>query len=114
MENTEEKIGSVFISPLAIASVASQALMKSYGVVGMARRTPLGELAAALTRDPNDGIMVLYIDKKLIIDIYIIVQFGTNISSIAESVIETVRFHVEKYVGIPVHRVNVYVQGIQE
>lgn len=110
----EEKIGSIFISPLAIASVASQALMTAYGVVGMARRSPLGELAAALTRDPNDGIVVIYRDNQLTIDIYIIVQFGTNISSIAESVIDAVRFNVEKYVGIPVHEVKVYVQGIRD
>lgn len=110
----EEKIGAIFISPLAIASVASQALMTSYGVVGMARRTPLGELAAAMTRDPNHGITVVYLNEQLTIDIYIIVQFGTNISSIAESVVEAVRFNVEKYVGIPVYRVKVYVQGIRE
>ena len=47
------------------------------------------------------------------IDIYIIVQYGTRIKSVASSVANTVRFSVEKYLGLPINDVNVHVQGLR-
>jgi uncharacterized alkaline shock family protein YloU len=32
---------------------------------------------------------------------------------VAESIQNTVKFHVEKALGLPVHAVNVYVQGLR-
>lgn len=110
---SDEHLGSVHVSPTAIATIASQALMTSYGVVGMASKTAIGDLAASLTRDPHHGIDVQYKRGQLTIDVYVIVQHGTRISSVASSVINAVRFQVEKATGIPVHQVNIYVQGLR-
>jgi uncharacterized alkaline shock family protein YloU len=106
-------MGSIHVSPTAIATVASQALMTSYGVVGMASKTTIGDFAASLTRDPHHGIDVRYRNGQLTIDVYVIVQHGTRISQVANSVINRVRFQVERTVGIPVHQVNVFVQGLR-
>jgi uncharacterized alkaline shock family protein YloU len=106
-------MGSIHVSPTAIATVASQALMTSYGVVGMASKTAIGDFAASLTRDPHHGIDVRYRNGQLAIDVYVVVQHGTRISQVANSVINRVRFQVEKTVGIPVHQVNVFVQGLR-
>jgi len=105
--------GNIFVSPTAIATIASQALLTSYGVVGMASKNAINELAAQLTRDPHHGIDVTYRDGKIIIDVFVIIQHGTRISSVASSLINAVRFNVEKAVGIPVEQVNVYVQGLR-
>lgn len=105
--------GKVFVAPDAIATIASQALLTSYGVVGMASKNAIDELAATLTRDPHHGISVTYKGGKIIIDVFVIIQHGTRVSSVASSVINAVRFNVEKAVGIPVERVNVYVQGLR-
>ena len=105
--------GSIHVSPSAIATIASQALLTCYGVVGMASKTAIGELAAQLTRDPHHGIDVTYKGGKLIIDVYVIIQHGTRISSVADSVISSVRFKVEQAVGISVQQINLYVQGLR-
>ena len=105
--------GTIHVSPSAIATIASQALLTCYGVVGLASKTAIGELAAQLTRDPHHGIEVTYKGSELIIDAYVIVQHGTRISSVASSVINSIRFKVEQAVGIPVQQVNVYVQGLR-
>jgi uncharacterized alkaline shock family protein YloU len=110
---TEDNLGSIHVSPTAIATVASQALLTSYGVVGMASKTAIGDLAATLTRDPHHGIDVQYKRGKLTIDVYVIVQHGTRITSVASSVINAVRFQVEKATSIPVHQVNIFVQGLR-
>lgn len=108
-----DSLGSIFVSPTAVATIASQALLTSYGVVGMASKTAIGDLAAQLTRDPHHGIDVHYKGDELVIDVYVIIQHGTRISQVASSVINRVRFQVEQAVGVPVHQVNVFVQGLR-
>jgi uncharacterized alkaline shock family protein YloU len=87
--------------------------MTSYGVVGMASKTAIGEFAATLTRDPHHGINVQFVEEQIIIDVYVIIEHGTRISTVAASVINAVRFSVEKAVGMPVQQVNVHVQGLR-
>ncbi|MCC6906152.1 MAG: Asp23/Gls24 family envelope stress response protein [Anaerolineae bacterium] len=105
--------GHIFISPHAIATIASQALLRSYGVVGMASRNAINELAATLTRDPHHGVEVAFRKGQLVIDVYVIIQHGTRVSSVAGSIINAVRYNIEKAVGIPVTQVNVHVQGLR-
>lgn len=112
-QQDEQKLGTIHVSPTAVATIASHALMTSYGVVGMASKNAFNELAAALTRDPHHGINVQFVQGKIVIDAFVIIQHGTRISSVAASVINAVRFSVEKAVGVPVQQVNVYVQGLR-
>jgi uncharacterized alkaline shock family protein YloU len=105
-------LGKIHVAPTAIASIASQAVLKSYGVMGMASRNVVNDIADALTRDPNHGIDVNLDENQVTIDVYVILAYGTRISSVANSIINAVRFEVEKAVGVPVEQVNVYVQGL--
>jgi uncharacterized alkaline shock family protein YloU len=41
------------------------------------------------------------------------VEYGTRIASVAESVSNTVRFHVEKALGLRVNRIDVHVAGLR-
>src|SRR3990172_385498 len=95
-EHTENQLGTVHVSPVAIATIASHALLTSYGVVGMASKNAINELAATLTRDPHHGIDVRLYQGQIVIDAYVIIQHGTRITSVADSVINAVRFQVEK------------------
>lgn len=114
MNKKSENIpGNIFVSPEAIATIASQALLTCYGVVGMASKNAFGDLAASIVRDPHHGITVHYEDGRIIIDVYVTIQHGTRITSVTNSVINAVRFNVEKTVGLPVEQINVYVQGLR-
>jgi uncharacterized alkaline shock family protein YloU len=113
MSTTDQNLGTIHVSPKAVATIASHALLTSYGVVGMASKNAFNELAATLTHDPHHGIDVRLEHGKIDIDIYVIMQHGTRITSVAESVINAVRFNVEKAIGIPVQQVNIYVQGLR-
>ena len=108
-----EALGRIEISPTAIASIASQAVLRSYGVVGMAVSSPAADFAAWLTDDPNRGIEVHFESREIYIDVYIIVEYGTRVATVANSVINTVRFNVEKAVGAKVAEVKVHVQGLR-
>jgi len=102
-------LGKIEISPAAVASLANHAVLKSYGVVGMSSRN----LAQILSRDSKRGVKVQIEDSEIIIDLYVIVEYGTRISEVAHNIMENVKFAVEKALGVPVAQVNVHVQGLR-
>lgn len=112
---TEKKTipGDIHIAPSAIASIASRAALQSYGVVGMASANLASEVAAALSRDPNRGVVVALDGDDILIDLYVIIEYGTRIATVANSLINAVRYQVEKSTGAPVAQVNVHVQGLR-
>lgn len=106
-------IGSIHVSPKAVATIAYQAALESYGVVGLASKNLFNGITNAIVKDPTHGVEVHYDGEHIIIDVYIIIEYGTRIKSVANSVSNTVRFHVEKALGLPVSQVNVHVQGLR-
>ena len=110
-ENTT--YGSIHISPNAIASIAYRATLESYGVVGLAPRNLAEGLAHTITHEPTRGVSVRFDGELIDIDIHVIIEYGTRITSVANSVANTVRFHVEKALGLKVSAVNVHVAGLR-
>ena len=106
-------LGSINISPNAVATIAYQAMLQSYGVVGLAPKNLVEGLAQTITKEPSRGVSVHYTGDDINIDIHIIVEYGTRITSVANSVANAVRFKVEKALGMPVHNVNVHIQGLR-
>ncbi len=115
MTGETTSLGRIEISPNAIATIASQAAMQSYGVVGMAPKNVVDGLTNTLrlTRDPRHGAEVLVNGDEITINLYIIVEYGTRISAVASSIVNLVRFNVEKMLGLKVGEVNVHVQGLR-
>ena len=113
MTNETTQLGSIHVSPQAIATIAYQAALRSYGVVGMASKNVFSGLANVLAKDPTHGVEVRYDEEQINIDLFIIIEYGTRIKSVAASVANTVRYHVEKVIGLPVNEINVHVQGLR-
>jgi uncharacterized alkaline shock family protein YloU len=111
----EQRLGSIEISPVAIASMASQAVLGCYGVVGMASRTLRDGLAELLhpSDSPKKGVQVQLVDDKITIDLFVIMEYGVRVSEVAHNVMQSVKFNVEKALGVPVADVNVHVQGLR-
>lgn len=105
--------GSIHISPRAIATIAYQAAVQSYGVVGLASKNILDGLSHLIVKDPTHGVDVRYENESVLIDIYVVIEYGTNLKVVADSVAKTVRFHVEKALGLPIQEVSVHVQGLR-
>jgi uncharacterized alkaline shock family protein YloU len=106
-------LGGIHISPNAVATIAYHATLESYGVVGLAARNLADGLVKTITRDPSRGVTVRYNGEEIDIEIHIVIEYGTRISTVAESVANTVRFHVEKALGLKVNSVNVHVAGLR-
>jgi len=106
-------LGGIHISPNAVASIAYHATLESYGVVGLAPKNFAEGVALTITREPARGVSVRFDGQDIDIDIYIIVEYGTRITSVADSVASTVRYNVETAIGMPVHEINVHVAGLR-
>ena len=111
---TSGERGEVFIANNVIAEVAGAVASKCYGVVGMATRNKKDGLVSLLRQDAmTKGIGVSSEDSGIIIDIHIIIEYGMNINSVCRSIVNRVRYTIEKSVGLKVNRVNVRVEGIR-
>jgi uncharacterized alkaline shock family protein YloU len=106
-------LGGIVISPNAIATIAYHAALQSYGVVGLAPKNLADGIVKTITRDPARGVSVNFNDEVLDIEIHVIVEYGTRINSVAVSVANTVRFQVEKALGLKVNTINVHVAGLR-
>jgi uncharacterized alkaline shock family protein YloU len=96
-----------------VATIAYRAVLESYGVVGLAPMNLADGIVKSITREPSKGVTVQYDGEDINIEVHIIVEFGTRINSVAESVKNTVRFHVEKALGLKVQSVSVHVAGLR-
>jgi len=113
MSERQPSMGRIEVSPTAIASIANEAVLACYGVVGTAAKDLAAGIANVLSRDSKRGIEVRIEDGQIIIDVYVIIEYGTRIAAVARSVMNVVKFNVERAIGVPVAEVNVHVEGLR-
>jgi uncharacterized alkaline shock family protein YloU len=108
-------LGKVEVSLDAIATMAGKAALQCYGVVGMSSSRLSDDIAEVLQQENyRRGVKVHSAKEgKIIIDLYVVVEYGTRISEVARNIMSTVKFTVEKGIGLPVGQVNVNVQGLR-
>ena len=109
------EFGHVSISDDVIASVAGGAAVSCYGIIGMASKNQVKDGITEILRKENyaKGIVVKKDEEKLVIDLYIIVMYGTKISEIANNVQSSVKYQIEKTLGVKVDEINIYIQDIK-
>ncbi len=112
LDETPEPAGSVDIAESAIIAVIHESVLSCYGVV------ELGPIKSALRRrlrrnDPSRGIEITVDDGHLEIELSIVVEYGTPIFTVAQNVMQTIKFQVESMLAMTVDRVNVNVDGLR-
>lgn len=111
----QTKAGEIIFSDDYIASLAGLAATECYGVVGMSPKKVWDSVAEVLGRDNLKKGVKVYTDESsaVKIELHIVVEYGTSISALGTSIIQTVRYQVEKATGLNVKDVNVVVSGIR-
>ncbi|KIL47675.1 MULTISPECIES: Asp23/Gls24 family envelope stress response protein [Jeotgalibacillus] len=109
------KFGQIDISNEVIAMVAGGAAIECFGIVGMASKHQIRDGLTDILRRENftRGVIVRQENDKVYIDMYIVVSYGTKISEVAHNVQSTVKYTLDKTVGLSVESVNIYVQGVR-
>ncbi len=104
--------GEVKIVDDVIATIAGLAAIEVKGVAGMSGGF-VGGIAEMLGKKSlSKGVKVEIKEKIAIIDLYIIVEYGTKIPDVAWKIQESVKKTVETMTGIEVNEVNIHVQGV--
>ena len=110
----ENQYGTISIENEVIARIAGLTAVDCYGIVGMAAKNMKDGLVQLLKRESlTKGIRINVNEEQISIDLHIIVEYGTNITAIAENIISTVKYKVETVCGIAVEQVNVFVEGVR-
>lgn len=107
--------GQIDVSTDVIAAIAGGAAIDCYGIVGMASQQQLKDGLTELLRKENfsKGVVVHPENGNISIDMYIIVSYGTKISEVAHNVQTTVKYQLDKMLGLAVDSVNIFVQGVR-
>ena len=107
-------LGSVTISSDVIASYAGSVANECFGIVGMATANMTDSFTRLMKKDmPSAGVSVKNNGEKLILDFHLIVAYGVNIKAVTDNLITTVKFKVEEFTGLPVEKINIYVEGVK-
>ena len=106
--------GIVRISNSVIAKLAGYAATKCYGVVGMAARSGKDGIAMLLKKENMDkGIKVKVVDDVIEVALYVIMEYGVNVSTVGDIVKSNVKYIVEEQTGLKVGSVTVNVESIR-
>ena len=113
-QKLDNDLGTVNISEEVISILAGLTAIECYGLVGMARQGIQDGIARLLGKENlNQGIEVHKVDDGIVVELYIIVEYGTKISEVASNVMNRVRYTLEDLAGINVVAVNINVQGVR-
>lgn len=107
------EFGTIEIDKQVIAQIAYKAAMESYGLVGLAHKSK-GIVELLKGENATKGVSVQELeDGTIAIELYVIMQYGTNISTVANNIIDKVKYTLEKMTAIKVSKIDVNVQGIR-
>lgn len=107
--------GYVHYSDEVLAKIVGLATMECYGVVGMVSKNA-GDGFWELIRVENlsKGVKIALTENdRLNIDLFVMVEYGTKISVIANNIIQKVRYNVESFTGLKVSAITVNVQAVR-
>lgn len=108
------QIGEIYISDDVLANIAGLASIECYGLVGMASKNAKDGLVELLKRDNlSKGVKITTEGEEIIVDLYVIVKFGTKISTVADNIISKVKYTLESITGLKVKKVNLNIQGVR-
>lgn len=107
-------LGEMVIADEVIAILAGISAIECYGIVGMASKRATDGIVELLGRENlSKGVKVHTQENEIIIELFIIVEYGISIATVAKNIIETVKYNVENFTGMDVKKVNVTVEGVR-
>lgn len=114
MINITNDSGSIRITDDVFTLLAGDAATSCFGVKGMAGRSKEGGPLQLLRRESmSRGVVVHYNDDESIsLELHIGVDQGVNISAVSRSIMKEVSYKLFQATGVPVRRVDVYVDSI--
>ena len=109
------ELGMISIDSEVIARYAGSTAVECFGIVGMAAVSMEDGLVKLLKGDSlTRGIKVdIDVDNKITIDFPVIVSYGVSILTVADNLIENVKYKVCEFTGLEIKKINIFVEGVR-
>ncbi len=106
--------GNLHVANDVLADMVGNAALECYGVVGMAAPNAADGIAKILPASRlRRGIVVESREAGVHVDLYVVVEYGTNINAVSRNLVDAVTFVLKEYARVPIDGVEVHVQGIK-
>ena len=106
--------GEISVSSAVFSNITGMAATNCFGVKGMAYRSMTDGLVHLLRREAmSKGVKITYNeDDSISIELHIIVENGVNLTAVCRSIMNEVRYVVNKNTGAEVRAVDVFVDSM--
>lgn len=111
--NNPETLGNIRISEEVVATVAGLAAAEVKGVAGMSNNLASGIYDLIGKKNLSKGVKVDINEQEVIIDLFIVVEYGSRIPEVAWEIQEKVKKSVETMTGLNASKINIHIQGVK-
>lgn len=113
MINWEVEDGVVHIYDEVLKAIITTATTKINGVTGMSPGFVEEIIKGLGKKNHNRGIKISHKNQQMIIDLYVIVEYGTKIPDLSWDIQQSVKLTIDKILNIKTCKVNINIQGVQ-
>ena len=106
--------GKLHVANDVLADMVGHAAMECYGVVGMVAPNAADGIAKILPVSRlRRGITLETTDNGIHVDLYVVIEYGTNINAVSQNLVDAVSFVLKEQARVPVDGIDVHVQGVK-
>lgn len=106
--------GSLHVANEVLSDLVGYAAMECYGVVGMTAPNAADGIAKILPASRlRRGVVVTPTDEGLQVELYVVIEYGTNISTVSQNLVDQVTFALEEYARVPIASIDVHVEDVK-
>jgi len=113
MTNLQTDYGTIRVTEDVVAFIAARIVEQCSGIIGMASKKATDGLIELLNRENvTKGVKVTTVDNSVVVGLFVIVEYGVSIHTIAQTAIDRVKTAIETFTGLTVSSVNITIEGI--
>ncbi len=112
MINWKVGSGRVYIYDEVLKTIIAASVTEIKGVAGMSPGFVEELIEGFGKKTHSKGIKISYKNQQMIIDLYVIIEYGTKIPDISWDIQQNVKRTIEKILNIKTSKVNINIQGV--
>ena len=106
--------GKLHVANDVLADMVGHAAMECYGVVGMVAPSAADGISKILPPSRlRRGITLESTDAGVRVDLYVVIEYGTNINAVSQNLVETVTFVLKEQARVNIDTIEVHVQDVK-
>ena len=108
-------LGQIVIDTDVISTNDGSVSVQCFGIIGKAAISMKDGLVKLLRIDSliHGCIVNISDDNKIRLNFHVIVAYGVNISTIADNLVNNVKYKVEAFTGMEIDKIDIYVEGVR-